>query len=707
MILKKLKISHKQMLVSSLLGLGILFIVSFIGYNTARRSMQAEVYDKLTAIRAMKKTQIQEFFEENVRDIRLMAQSSDILNLFHELENYHKNSNPGPDEPLNVSTSEYRQIAAQHGFVMDYYVEMRGYRDIYLLCKAHGHVMYSFEKKQDLGTNLSAGPYRDSPLAHLWQKVVATQQFVLQDFAPYRPTQGAPVIFLGGPLHSETDEMIGVLVLQISVDEINRIMQQRDGLGQSGEAYLVGPDFLMRSDSFLDPVNRTVVTSFQHPETGKVQNEVVQEALAGATGAKIVKDYRDVWVLSAYSPVDILGNHWALLVEVDRSEAFRDVYNLRKTFVIWGIVLFGCVLWGAIWFARSITRPLNMAVAVAKQISQGNLQIALTIHSEDEVGQLLQAMQTMTAYIQEVADVANKISQKDLQVEISPQSEYDVLNHSLKRMVSTLQEMIAANRTAMTELEQRNHAMEQQNWLKDGISQLSSELAGETSLLNVCRKAVTFTARYVNAGQGCLYVYDAEQEFLKLQGTFAFTERNELANKYSLGEGIVGQVALERTPILLKHVSPEESLIVSGTVAEAPLNTYTFPLLYENELYGVLEVASFEIYDSMKQEFFQEANRVIATALFSAAQRERSQELLQMAQQATQEAEQSKIEAERRAEEAREANIRLEEQQQKLQQQNEEFQQMNAQLEEQRQQLEQQREELRQQKEELLHTKHR
>lgn len=704
-MLKKLQISQKLMLASSVLGLGILFIVSYIGYNTARNSMQTEVYHKLNAIREIKKSQLQEFFEENFRDIRALARSSEIRTLFDHLADYHQQTKAGPETGLNISTPEYQQIITEYGHVMDEYVDMHAYHDIYLLCAAHGHVMYSFAKKRDLGTNLSTGRYKESSLAQLWQTAVVTQNIALRDFAPYPPQNGEPVMFLGAPIQAPTGEMIGVIALQISVDEINRIMQQRDGLGNTGEIYLVGSDFLMRSDSFLDPVNRTVIASFQHPETGKVRTEAVQDALAGQSGTAIVKDYRDIWVLSAYAPVDILDNRWALLVEINRSEAFQDVYSLRSAFIVWGAILFVGVILGAIGFARSITRPLNVAVDIADQISQGDLQIEVTIHSEDEVGQLLRAMQTMTAYIQEVADMANKISQKNLQVDITPRSEHDVLNHSLTRMVSTLQTMIAENQKAMTEVEQRSQFMEQQNWLKDGISQLSNALAGETSLRNVCRKSVSFLARYVNAGQGCLYVYDSDQETLTLQGTFAFTERNELSNRYVLGEGIVGQVALERTPILLKHVNPEETLIVSGTVSEAPLNTYTFPLLYEDELYGVLELASFEVYDAMQQEFLQEANRVIATALFSAAQRERSQELLDLARQATQEAEQARKEAERRAEEAREANVRLEEQQQKLQQQNEEFQQMNAQLEEQRQQLEQQREELRQQKEELLHKK--
>ena len=103
----------------------------------------------------------------------------------------------------------------------------------------------------------------------------------------------------------------------------------------------------------------------------------------------------------------------------------------------------------------------------------------------------------------------------------------------------------------------------------------------------------------------------------------------------------------------------------------------------------------------MKAVIKNATGRVIATAVFSASQKERVQNLLQQSQQAVREAEQAKEDAQQQAREAQAANARLEEQQQQLQQQNEEFQQLNAQLEEQQQQLEQQREELRQQRENL------
>ena len=344
----------------------------------------------------------------------------------------------------------------------------------------------------------------------------------------------------------------------------------------------------------------------------------------------------------------------------------------------------------AVIISRMITRPLKIAVAAAEQIAKGDVHVEFPVTSKDEVGQVLMAMKTMIAYIQNVANVAEKISQKNLQVKITPKSDKDILNHSFIRMVATLQNMIKENTKAMRDVEQQNQTMKQQNWLKDGISQLNAAISGESTLQEVCQKATSFTARYINAGCGAMYVYNAKDSTLKLYGTFAFTKRNELSNKYRLGEGVVGQVALERKPILLKQVLDENGSIMTGILREIPLQTYTFPLIYEDQLYGVFELASSEPIEAIKQEFLNEANRVIATVLFSAFQKERGQELIRLANKAAEEANHAKTEAERQAENTRKANIRLEQQQQ-LEQQNEEFQQIAIQSKEQQQLKQQQK----------------
>lgn len=701
--MQHLGIRTKLILIFSIIGIGIVVILNYLGFTTARDALQHEVYQKLIAVREIKKTQLTAFFDEKINDITILAQTTDVLNLFAQLVQYHNQTDVGADEPYDVTTPAYQEIYTTAGRVLNSYIQQYGYQDIYLLCKAHGHVMYTAARADDLGTNLGAGPYRDSPLADLWRRVVEQQDVVITDFQLYAPKGNQPAAFIGIPLlKSDTDELLGILALQLSVDAINKIMHQRAGLGDSGEAYLVGSDHLMRSDSFLDPEHHSVINSFRNPAKGKISTDAVQKALAGNSGADIIEDYRHVRVLSAYTPLHIRDTlQWALLAEMDEQEAFRDIYALRTQTIGWGAILVGVVVVSAILFARGLTRRLSMAVTVAQQVSEGNLHVEFQTRARDEVGRVLQAMKQMIAYIQEAAAVAERISNQDLQVQVTPKSAQDVLNQSLAQMVATLQQMMTENVEAMREIEQQNVAMQQQNWIKDGITQLSTTLTGNDTLRELCQKAINFTARYVNAGQGALYVYDADQEQLKLYGTFAFTEREDISNTYKLGEGIVGQVALERSPILLRHVTRAEAVITTGTVSQAPLNTYTFPLLYENTLYGVLELASTEPLQAMQQEVLEESNRVIATAMFSAGQKERVEELLRQSQQAEQDAEQARAEAQQQAEEARKSNVLLEEKQQELEQQNEEFQQMNAHLKRQQQELEQQREELRQQRERL------
>ncbi|MFZ5985555.1 MAG: response regulator, partial [Bacillota bacterium] len=226
-------------------------------------------------------------------------------------------------------------------------------------------------------------------------------------------------------------------------------------------------------------------------------------------------------------------------------------------------------------------------------------------------------------------------------------------------------------------------------WIKDGRSSLNEELAGNIPLSELTLKAVSFLARITDSGHGVFYIYNNEEKVLHLNASYAFTEKDQMSNKYALGEGLVGQAALERKPILLKNVKRQDALIVAGTIREAPLNIYTLPLVYEDELYGVIELSSFEPFTTLKQEFLKDASKIISVNLYSAIQSQRIRNLLKISESAQKE-------AKRKADELKEANEELEEQQRLLQQQTEELQQTNAQLEEQQQLLQQQSEELQQ-----------
>ena len=120
---------------------------------------------------------------------------------------------------------------------------------------------YTVAKESDYQTNIVNGKYSSSNLGTLVKKVFNTRQFAVADFAPYAPSNGDPAAFSAIPI-IKNNQVVMVVAMQLSTEVINTIMQQREGMGETGETYLVGSDKLMRSDIFLDPTGHSIKASF-------------------------------------------------------------------------------------------------------------------------------------------------------------------------------------------------------------------------------------------------------------------------------------------------------------------------------------------------------------------------------------------------------------------------------------------------------------
>ncbi len=231
-------------------------------------------------------------------------------------------------------------------------------------------------------------------------------------------------------------------------------------------------------------------------------------------------------------------------------------------------------------------------------------------------------------------------------------------------------------------------------WIKEGLRGLSDELSGDNDIISVSNKAVSYLSEYLKAGVGALYIYDIQNENLKLYGSYAYIQRNELSNYFNLGEGTVGQVALQKTPILLKNIKRTDLVIATGTTSEPPLNTYTFPLLYQDNLYGVIEIGSTTFFTKTQLKLFQLSDEIIATALFSSIQTTKVKELLEIS-------EESNIQLQKQQARLEEANSQMQEQQAQLEEANSQMQEQQAQLEEANAQMEEQQVQLKQSEIEL------
>lgn len=315
--------------------------------------------------------------------------------------------------------SQYSRTHARYHPIFRRIIERFGYYDMFLIDPA-GTIVYTVFKETDFATNLTTGPYSESNLAELTAAVrqaKGTDYARIVDFKAYRPSYGAPAGFIAVPIFDQS-EFIGVLAFQLPVNEINDVMTgnqnwQSDGLGESGETYLVGQDYLMRSVSrFLveDPkgyaktlreigVSEKIIDRINRYQTSILEQEVetnaARDALTGRQGTQIIDDYRGIPVLSSYAPLKIEGLDWAILSEMDLSEAYAPVYSFQRQVLISATLLMLLVTLVAMGLAYVFIKPISMLIAGARKVEAGEGDEIAALKSQDEFGELAKSFNAM------------------------------------------------------------------------------------------------------------------------------------------------------------------------------------------------------------------------------------------------------------------------------------------------------------------------
>lgn len=249
------------------------------------------------------------------------------------------------------------------------YIETYGYADLFLL-NADGYCFYSVSRTGDYRSNITEGENNNSSLSQLFSQVKDAKQYGIADFAPYAPNNNEPAAFIAQPIiHNDKVEM--VIAIQLSTKTINNIMHEREGMGKTGETYLVGPNKLMRSDSFLDPSHHSVKNSFANPSQGKVDTPASRAALAGHSNTDLTTDYKGRKVLSAYTPLDIKGLNWALIAEITEAEELAPVKSMEKRAQLVVLISSTFIAAFSLFMLRLIMSPIKVVVESLKKLAQG------------------------------------------------------------------------------------------------------------------------------------------------------------------------------------------------------------------------------------------------------------------------------------------------------------------------------------------------
>jgi CheY-like chemotaxis protein/HAMP domain-containing protein/GAF domain-containing protein len=280
---------------------------------------------------------------------------------------------------------------------------------------------------------------------------------------------------------------------------------------------------------------------------------------------------------------------------------------------------------------------------------------------------------TLTTQLRAIASVATAVTKGDLtqSIAVAAQGEVAILKDNINQMIANLRETTQKNT--------------EQDWLKTNLAKFTRMLQGQRDLETVSKLILSELAPLVSAQHGVFYLMDSAspvEPVLKLLSTYAYRERKHLNNQFRLGEGLVGQCALEKERILITEVPDNYIKISSGLGEATPLNAVVLPVLFEGQVTAVIELASFRRFSEIHLSFFDQLTESIAIVLNTIAASMRTEELLKQSQSLAEE-------LQTQQKELTETNKRLEQQAQSLKaseellkNQQEELQQTNAELEE-------------------------
>ncbi|MCD6354090.1 MAG: methyl-accepting chemotaxis protein [Prolixibacteraceae bacterium] len=369
-----------------------LFIVEYVAINDAKEALEKSEFEKLEALGSLRGDLIKSYFTGALRDITSLAGTQNTLDALSKLKTYSNNNKAiSPDGSLNSTSFEYQKIYEEINPFFTRFLSFYKFYDLFLI-SPQGHVLFTVAKEKDLGANLATGQYRSSNLAKLWGKIKRDKKPAMTDYAFYAPT-GENAAFIGAPVLNGRGDLIAVVVLQLSTDNISEIMHEHTGLGETGETYLVGSDMLMRSNSHFSSGTSIL--------KDKVETKSVIAALKGESGTAIIKDYRGVPVLSYYRPLRLgklfeTGFNWAIIAEIDKAEVLSNITTLQKKMILFVLILIGFVIVIALFFSRLFTRPILSLNKIAQQIAAGDLTQSTKIgRREGEIGELAESIKKM------------------------------------------------------------------------------------------------------------------------------------------------------------------------------------------------------------------------------------------------------------------------------------------------------------------------
>jgi len=557
-----------------LLTFSIIALVGYIAFTLTRNEIQRSVTERLETVAQLQEDEFSRWVDDQRRNLVFIAWLPEVRAQTGIL------MSRGRSDPQYLAAyqtlSEYLQYIVTNGFDSSEY----------LILDLNGRAIVSTDKANEK-KSFGGMDYFLNGKSRLVVSIYPS------------PKDGRPAISISAPIFDEDRRRVGVLVTHLNLARIDRLIQERKGLGISGESYLVDANHNLLSAE-------AQMTAQDFPNG--IDSEGIFKALNQEDGAGLYINYKGTPVIGVYRWIDSQGV--ALLAEINQEEAFAPVNELAAVIFWFGSAIALTLTFGSYLLARQIATPIIAVTKAAAQVAAGDLSQTAPQLTEDEVGALAQAFNKMTAQLRSLYGSLEE-QVKDRTAEIS-------------RANAQLQQEIHERARVEANIRSQNEYLAA---LQITMTELSTELDLSRLLLDIAKRAVSL----LNATDGEFATYDEERREMEVVISYDKERGNELSyigTRLGLGEGAMGLVAQTRQPIII-----EDYAVWEGRSPQYEANDFhamvAAPLIANGHLVGAIAISDQNPTREFSEEdvrrlslFVQQAAVAVENArLFSALER--------------------------------------------------------------------------------------
>ncbi len=400
--------------------------------------------------------------------------------------------------------------------------------------------------------------------------------------AYYSVTTQRPYVYASRPLLDETGQVIGVLAGSANIYRLNDILRERAGLGETGEAYLVGTNST-RMTGYDPSVLGIYVTSYGIVEG--IQNQ--------GSGSGLYDNYRGTEVVGAYRWMPEMGS--VLMAEQAQSETFGTIFTMLIIVVVGTVLAITLAIVAALAITRSISDPLSRLAGTATEIAQGDLARIAHVERDDEVGTLARAFNSMTA--------------------------------QLRTMISSLEKRVA----------ERTQEIEQRSSYLEASAEVGRTAASILDTDELVRQVVELIREQFSLYYVGLFLVDQAAEWVELKAGTGEAGLTMLArgHRMPVGEGMVGWSVAHGEPRVAEEAGTDAVRLATPELPETRSEA-ALPLRSRGKVLGALSVQHTkpEAFDQDTINVLQTMADQVAVTLANARLFAESQEALEATQRA-------------------------------------------------------------------------